>query len=63
MLAVKLDYNTLKYVNGQTPEILHAAAAHNDRGVMYANLTHDDLELYAHAQNVKKFGFRAGHIR
>ena len=59
LLAVKLDYTTLDEVNGQTPEILRAAAAHNNRGVMYANLTHQELELYANAQNVKKFGFRA----
>ena len=58
LLAVKLDYNTLKYVNGKTPEILHAAAAHNERGVMYAKLTRDEIETYANAQNVKKFGMR-----
>lgn len=59
MLAVKLDYKTLKYVNGTTPEILRAAAAKNERGVMGANLTRDELEVYANAQNVKKFGQRA----
>ena len=55
-LAVKLDYKTLKYVNGKTPEIMGAAAAHNERGVMGANLTHDEIEIYANSQNVKKFG-------
>jgi len=59
LLAVKLDYTTLDEVNGKTPEILRAAAAHNRRGVMYANLTHDEREIYENAQNVKKFGFRA----
>lgn len=59
ILAVKLDYKTLKYVNGATPEILRAAAAKNERGVMGANLTRDELEVYANAQNVKKFGQRA----
>lgn len=58
LLAVKLDYKTLKYVNGTTPEILRAAAAHNERGVMGANLTHDEIEIYANSQNVKKFGPR-----
>lgn len=58
ILAVKLNYKTLKYVNGATPEILHAAAAKNERGVMGANLTHEELEIYANAQNVKKFGPR-----
>lgn len=57
LLAVKLDYTTLDEVNGKTPEILHAAAARNNRGVMGANLTREELELYANAQNVKKFGF------
>ena len=59
MLAVKLDYGTLKYVNGTTPEILHAAAAHNTRGIIGANLTHEELEIHANAFNIKKFGFRA----
>lgn len=59
MLAVKLDYRTLKYVNGVTPEILAAAAAHNTRGMMGANLTHEELEIHANAFNIKKFGFRA----
>ena len=63
MLAVKLDYKALQYVNGKTPEILQAAAAHNDRGVMGASLTHEEIEFYAHAQNVKKFGFRAATYR
>lgn len=58
MLAVKLDYKTLKYVNGTTPEILRAAAAKNEHGVMGANLTREELEIYANAQNVKKFGPR-----
>lgn len=56
MIAVKLDYKTLKYVNGKTPEILRAAALHNERGVMGANLTHDEIEIYANAFNVKRFG-------
>ena len=58
MLAVKLGYKTLKYVNGTTPEILRAAAAKNERGIMGANLTRDELEVYANAFNVKKFGPR-----
>ena len=58
MLAVKLDYKTLKYGNGTTPEILRAAAAKNERGIMGANLTRDELEVYANAFNVKKFGPR-----
>ena len=58
MLAVKLNYKMLQYVNGTTPEILRAAARKNDRGIMGANLTHDELEVYANAQNVKKFGLR-----
>ena len=63
MLAVKLDYNALQDVNGKTPEILRAAATHNDRGIMGARLTHEEIELYAHAQNVKKFGFHAATYR
>lgn len=58
ILAVKLDYKMLRYVNGVTPEIRRAAAAKNDRGIMYANLTHDELEVYVNAQNVKKIGPR-----
>lgn len=58
ILAVKLNYKTLQYVNGLTPEIRRAAAARNERGVMHANLTPDELEVYANAQNVKKFGPR-----
>ena len=58
MLAVKLNYKALKYVNGTTPEILRAAAAKNEHGVMGANLTRDELEVYANAFNVKKFGPR-----
>lgn len=58
MLAAKLDYKTLKYVNGTTPEILRAAATKNEHGVMGANLTHEELEIYANAFNVKKFGQR-----
>ena len=59
LLAVKLDYTALNEVNGKTPEILRAAAKRNDRGVMGADLTREEIELYANAQNVKKFGFRA----
>lgn len=58
MLAVKLDYKTLQYVNGVTPEIRRAAAAKNERGVMGANLSREELEIYANAFNVKKFGPR-----
>ncbi len=58
MLAVKLNYKMLQYVNGVTPEIRRAAMEKNDRGIMGANLTHDELEVYANAQNVKKFGPR-----
>lgn len=63
LLAVKLDYSVLQYVNGYTPEILHAAAAHNNRGIMGADLTHDEIEIYANAQNVKKFGLQVAHLR
>ena len=64
ILAVKLDYKTLRYVNGVTPEILRAAAAKNERGVMGANLTREELEIYANAFNVTKFGPRvATHSR
>ncbi len=64
MLAVKLDYKALQYVNGVTPEIRRAAAKHNERGVMGADLTHNELEIYANAFNVKKFGPRvAMHSR
>ena len=58
MLAVKLNYKMLQYVNGVTPEIRAAATMHNEGGVMGANLTHDELEVYANAFNVKKFGPR-----
>ena len=58
MLAVKLNYKMLQYVNGVTPEIRAAATMHNESGVMGANLTHDELEVYANAFNVKKFGPR-----
>lgn len=58
MLAVKLDYKTLQYVNGVTPEIRRAAAKRNERGVMGADLTRKELEIYANAFNVKKFGPR-----
>ncbi|MBO4480555.1 MAG: hypothetical protein J5742_02935 [Alphaproteobacteria bacterium] len=58
MLAVKLDYKMLEYVNGKTPEIMRAAAKHNDRRIMGADLTRDELELYANAQNIKKHGFK-----
>ncbi len=59
LLAVKLDYTALNEVNGKTPEILRAAAKHNNRGVMGADLTRKEIELYANSQNVKKFGLRA----
>ena len=59
LLAVKLDYRTLQYVNGSAPEILMAASKHNVNGVMGADLTHDEIELYANAINVMKFGFAA----
>ena len=58
MLAVKLDYKTLKYVNGITPEIRRAAAAKNESGIMGADLDRRELEIYANAQNVKKFGLQ-----
>lgn len=58
MLAVKLNYKMLQYVNGVTPEIRAAATMHNEGGVMAANLTRDELEIYANAFNVKKFGPR-----
>ena len=58
MLAVKLDYKTLQYVNGVTPEIRRAAAKRNERGVMGADLTRDELEIYISAYNIKKFGLQ-----
>ena len=63
LLAVKLDYTVLQYVNGYTSEILRAAAAHNNRGIMGADLTHDEIEIYANAQNIKNFGLRAARSR
>jgi hypothetical protein len=63
LLAVKLDWRVLRYVNGQTPEILLVAAARNERGVIGADLTHDEIEIYANAQNIKKFGAWVAHSR
>ena len=63
LLAVKLDWRVLKYVNGPTPEIIRAAGAHNERGIMGADLTHDEIEIYANAQNIKKFGAWVAHSR
>ncbi|MBO4746122.1 MAG: hypothetical protein J5613_03580 [Alphaproteobacteria bacterium] len=54
MLAVKLDYRTLKYVNGTTPEILKAAAKHNEKGLDGANLTKDEKKLYDRAVSIMK---------
>ena len=62
MLAVKLNYTRLDDVRGITPEIRAAAAKKNTRGVMGANLTRRELEEYANAINVMKFGFAAEHL-
>ena len=62
MLAVKLNYKTLDDVRGVTPKIRAAAAKKNTRGVMGADLTQPELEEYANAINVMKFGFAAEHL-
>ena len=62
MLAVKLNSGTFDDVRGATPEIRAAAAKKNTRGVMGADLTRRELEEYANAINVMKFGCVTEHL-
>ena len=59
MLAVKLDCERLQDVQGITPEIRAAAKKGNRRGIMGADLTRREIEEYANAFNVMKYGFVA----
>lgn len=62
MIAAKLDYTTEPAIHGITPEIRAALNKKNTHGIMGADLSHQDLELYAHLMNVMKFGPAAGHL-
>lgn len=62
MIAAKSDYTTEPMIHGITPEIRAALDKKNTRGIMGADLSHQDLELYAHLMNVMKFGPAAGHL-
>lgn len=62
MIAAKLDYTTEPMIHGITPEIRVALNKKNTHGIMGADLSHQDLELYAHLMNVMKFGPAAGHL-
>jgi len=56
MLAVKLDHRRLEDIRGITPEIRMAVAQKNTRGIAGANFNSRELEEYANAYNVMKFG-------
>ena len=62
MIAAKLDYTTEPLIHGITPEIRAALDEKNTHGIMGADLSHQDIELYAHLMNVMKFGPAAGHL-
>lgn len=62
MIAAKLDYTTEQMIHGITPEIRAALNKKNTHGIMGADLSHQDIELYAHLMNVMKFGPAAGHL-
>ena len=62
MLAAKLDYTTEPMIHGITPEIRVALNKKNTRGIMGADLSRREIEEYANAMNVMKFGFAAEHL-
>ena len=54
MIAVTLDAQNKKYVNGMTNEIRRAADSHAN--IIDLNMPHYLLEIYANAHNFKKYG-------
>lgn len=62
LIAAKLDCTTGNFIHKKTQKIRAALNKNNTRGVMYANLSHAEIELYGHLMNVMKFGPRAGHL-
>ncbi len=62
MIAAKLDYTTEPMIHGITPEIRAALDKKNTRGIMGADLNRREIEEYANAMNVMKFGFAAEHL-
>ena len=62
MIAAKLNCMTEPLIRGITPEIRAALDKKNTRGVMGADLNRREIEEYANAMNVMKFGFAAEHL-
>jgi hypothetical protein len=49
-------------IHGITPEIRVALNKNNTHGIMGADLNRREIEEYANAMNVMKFGFAAEHL-
>lgn len=57
MIAAKLNCATEPLIHGITPEIRAALNKKNTRGIIGADLSRREIEEYANAMNVMKYGF------